>query len=84
MANALQRQFRNYAYWEKRERIAREQYMRTEAEQIAEIQRIYRGMEQWAEDEINRFYGKYAGTEIHSEGNVYMILRQSDILAVIG
>ena len=29
-------------------------------------------------------YGKYAGTEIHSEGNVYMILRQSDILAVIG
>ena len=29
-------------------------------------------------------YGKYAGTEIHSEGNVYMIMRQSDILAVIG
>ena len=29
-------------------------------------------------------YGKYAGTEINSEGNSYMIMRQSDILAVIG
>ena len=28
-------------------------------------------------------YGKYAGTEINVEGKVYMMMRQSDILAVI-
>ncbi len=28
-------------------------------------------------------YGKYAGTEINAEGKSYMIMRQSDILAVI-
>lgn len=27
-------------------------------------------------------YGKYAGTEIEIEGNKYLIMRQSDILAV--
>ncbi|MBQ7999429.1 MAG: co-chaperone GroES [Bacteroidales bacterium] len=29
-------------------------------------------------------YGKYAGTEINAEGKSYMIMRQSDILAIIG
>ena len=29
-------------------------------------------------------YGKYAGTEINAEGKSYLIMRQSDILAVIG
>jgi chaperonin GroES len=33
-------------------------------------------------DEI--FYGKYAGTEIKIDGKEYVILRESDILAVIG
>lgn len=28
-------------------------------------------------------YGKYAGTEISFEGNEYLIMRESDILAVI-
>ena len=28
-------------------------------------------------------YGKYAGTEIEFEGNKYLIMRQSDILAII-
>ena len=28
-------------------------------------------------------YGKYAGTEVHSEGKSYIIMRQSDILATI-
>ena len=28
-------------------------------------------------------YGKYAGTEIELEGDKYLIMRQSDILAVI-
>ncbi len=28
-------------------------------------------------------YGKYAGTEINVEGKSYMIMRQSDILAII-
>jgi chaperonin GroES len=29
------------------------------------------------------YYGKYAGTEIEIDGETYMILRESDILAVI-
>ena len=28
-------------------------------------------------------YGKYAGTEIEWDGEVYLIMRQSDILAII-
>lgn len=28
-------------------------------------------------------YGKYAGTEIELDGNKYLIMRQSDILAII-
>ena len=33
-------------------------------------------------DEV--LYGKYAGTELEFEGEKYMIMRQSDVLAVIG
>lgn len=33
-------------------------------------------------DEV--LYGKYAGTEIELEGEKYLIMRQSDILAIIG
>ena len=29
-------------------------------------------------------YGKYAGTEIELDGNKYLIMRQSDILAIVG
>ena len=29
-------------------------------------------------------YGKYAGTEIEFEGEKYLIMRQSDVFAVIG
>ncbi len=29
-------------------------------------------------------YGKYAGTEVELEGEKYLIMRQSDILAVLG
>ena len=29
-------------------------------------------------------YGKYAGTEIEFEGDKYLIMRQSDILAIVG
>lgn len=29
-------------------------------------------------------YGKYAGTELELEGEKYLIMRQSDVLAVIG
>lgn len=28
-------------------------------------------------------YGKYAGTELELEGDVYLVMRQSDILAII-
>lgn len=29
-------------------------------------------------------YGKYAGTEIEFEGEKYLIMRQSDVLAIVG
>jgi chaperonin 10 Kd subunit len=29
-------------------------------------------------------YGKYAGTEIEFEGTKYLMMRQSDVLAIIG
>jgi chaperonin GroES len=29
-------------------------------------------------------YGKYAGTELKYEGKDYLIMRESDILAIIG
>ena len=29
-------------------------------------------------------YGKYAGTELEVEGTEYLIMRQSDVLAVLG
>ena len=29
-------------------------------------------------------YGKYAGTEIEYEGDKYLIMRQSDVFAIIG
>jgi chaperonin GroES len=31
----------------------------------------------------NVLYGKYAGTEIEWDGDTYLIMRQSDILAII-
>ena len=33
-------------------------------------------------DEV--LYGKYAGTELEFEGEKYLMMRQSDVLAVIG
>jgi chaperonin GroES len=35
-----------------------------------------------AGDEV--LYGKYSGTELEFEGEKYLIMRQSDVLAVIG
>ncbi len=29
-------------------------------------------------------YGKYSGTEINSEGKDYLMMRQSDVMAIIG
>ena len=31
----------------------------------------------------NVFYGKYSGTEVEFDGEKYLIMRQSDVLAVI-
>lgn len=39
-------------------------------------------MELKAGDEV--LYGKYAGTELEIEGTKYLIMRQSDVLAVMG
>ena len=32
----------------------------------------------------NVLYGKYAGTEIEHEGKKYLIMRQSDVVAILG
>jgi chaperonin GroES len=29
-------------------------------------------------------YGKYSGTEVNVDGNDYLILRESDVLAILG
>ena len=62
--NIWQRRYRNNkSYWAEREKYQRELYMKEEAQQQKELERIYKEMYQWAEDEINRFYGKYADAE---------------------
>ena len=33
-------------------------------------------------DEV--LYGKYSGTELEYEGTKYLIMRQSDVLAILG
>ncbi len=35
-----------------------------------------------AGDEV--LYGKYAGTELEFDGETYLIMRQSDVLAILG
>ena len=35
-------------------------------------------------DEEMVLYGKYAGTEVELDGEKYLIMRQSDVLAIIG
>jgi SPP1 gp7 family putative phage head morphogenesis protein len=57
------RQQNNRLYWEKREQKQRELYMMEEAQQQKELEKIYAEMYRHAEDEINRFYGKYADAE---------------------
>lgn len=59
----LRRLQRNSAYWRQRERTQRAAYIRTEDEELAEINRIYDNMLYWAEREVNEFYGKYAKAE---------------------
>ena len=57
-----------------------------EKPQIAEVVAVGPGtaevkMEVSVGDQV--LYGKYAGTEIQVEGESYLIMRQSDILAII-
>lgn len=59
----LMRLMANAEYWRDREAKQRETYIRTEDEELAEINRIYNDMYRWAEREINAFYGKYATAE---------------------
>ena len=59
----LMRLMGNAEYWREREAKQRETYIRTEDEELAEINRIYNDMYRWAEREINAFYGKYATAE---------------------
>lgn len=68
-------------YWEKREQRARELYMKEEAQQAKELERIYREMYRHAEDEINRFYGKYADAEGIDISEAKKRVTQADIKA---
>lgn len=53
----------NRRYWRDREAKQREAYIRTDNEELTEINRVYDEMYRWAEREINAFYGKYATAE---------------------
>lgn len=66
-------------YWQKREQKARELYMKEEAQQQKEIERIYQDMFRHAEDEINRFYGKYADAEGIDIAEAKRRITQADI-----
>ena len=68
-------------YWQKREQKARELYMKEEAQQQKEIERIYQDMFRHAEDEINRFYGKYADAEGIDIAEAKRRITQADIEA---
>lgn len=59
----LMRLAQNAEYWREREARQREAYIRTEDEELAEINRIYNEMYRWAEREISAFYGRYADAE---------------------
>ena len=59
----LMRIMKNREYWREREANQREAYIRTEDEELSEINRVYHDMYRWAEREINAFYGKYADAE---------------------
>ena len=57
-----------------------------EKPQIAEVLAVGPGtdevkMELKVGDKV--LYGKYAGTELEAEGTKYLIMRQSDVLAVV-
>lgn len=54
---------KNADYWRDREEKQRASYIRTEEEEMREINRIYRDMYRWAEREISAFYGRYADAE---------------------
>ena len=68
-------------YWQKREQKARELYMAEEAQQQKELERIYQDMFRHAEDEINRFYGKYADAEGIDIAEAKRRVTQADIEA---
>lgn len=59
----LMRLLSNAEYWRDREAKQRAEYIRTEDEDLREINQIYNEMYRWAEREINAFYGKYADAE---------------------
>lgn len=67
MAQLTQRQLlqllKNREYWRDREAQQRATYIRTEEEELKEVNRIYDEMYAWAVKEIDAFYGKYATAE---------------------
>lgn len=77
----LWQQNNNRLYWEKREQKQRELYMMEEAQQQRELEKIYAEMYRHAEDEINRFYGKYADAEGIDIAEAKKRVTQADIEA---
>lgn len=59
----LEQLLKNREYWREREAQQRATYIRTEEEELKEINRIYDEMYAWAVKEIDAFYGKYATAE---------------------
>lgn len=54
---------KNREYWRDREAQQRATYIRTEEEELKEVNRIYDEMYAWAVKEVDAFYGKYATAE---------------------
>ena len=62
--NYWQNQYRNNkSYWSNREWEVRNEYLSEEDAFMSDINKVYEDMYQWAENEINSFYGKYADAE---------------------
>lgn len=73
------RNARNLAYWEKREKEALNNYVKDEAEYSRQINEIYQNMLDACQREINAFYGRYAAKEGISIAEAKKRVSQLDI-----
>ena len=69
------------AYWSKREAEQLKHYVTTEKEYDAQIKRIYNSMLDACQNEINSFFGKYAGKEGITIAEAKKMVSKIDIAA---